>query len=152
MPRLEVTVSGVEDIELALITLGPKIEKRILTQAFRVAAKVILQQARVNLAAIHTAGKKKTDHTARISRGLKIGVLRRRGKRVRRVGVTLWTPTRDTLGIPASDTWYYPAHIELGTKRTAAQPYLRDAFDANVKEAENRVVEVINQEIQKAVG
>ena len=144
MPRIEIEVSGESNIDLALRTLGPKIEKRILTKAFRVGAKVILRQAQVNLAGISRTGR----HTGQISRRLSVRALRRRKNRV---GVIVQTPTREKLGIPAGNKWYYPAHIELGTRRTTAQPYLRNAFDAKIKDVEALVIAAINEEIDKAL-
>ena len=155
MPRIEIEVTGESNIDLALRTLGPKIEKRILAKAFRVGAKVILRQAQVNLAGIRSTktatgrkSRRMRHHTSQISRRLSVRALRRRKNRV---GVTVQTPTREKLGIPAGDKWYYPAHIELGTRRTTAQPYLRNAFDAKIKEVEGLVIVAINEEIDKAL-
>ncbi len=144
MPRIEIEVTGESNIDIALRTLGPKIEKRILTKAFRIGAKVILRQARANLAVISKTGR----HTGPIARRLSVRALRRQKNRV---GVMIQTPTREKLGISPGNKWYYPAHIELGTRRTTAQPYLRNAFDENIKDVDALVIAAINEEVEKAL-
>ena len=37
----------------------------------------------------------------------------------------------EMLGIPEDSKWYWPAHVELGSPKHPALPYLRPAFDDN---------------------
>ena len=55
----------------------------------------------------------------------------RAAKRKRgRVGVAILSPTREALGIPASDPYYYPAGVELGREGQPAQSYMRAGLHA----------------------
>ena len=150
MPRIEITISGESEVNHALQVLGLKIEKRILTKAFRQGAKLIRVAARRNLRAIGASASTmpSRQHTAQIARKLKTGMLRRQKGRV---GISVSTPTRAQLGIAEGGRWYYPAHIELGTQRTRALPYLRNAFDENLPTVERLVIQVMNEEIQRAL-
>ena len=148
MPSLEVSVDGDEDIAHALLVFGAKVEKQILTKAFRRGAAVIQKAARSNLAMLHETGELSTP----LARGLKVGVLTRKRKRGTPVGIRIYTPTKAALGIPQGSRWYAPAHLELGTKRSAARPYMRAAFDDNQKGIFNEVVTTINREIGKITG
>lgn len=61
-----------------------------------------------------------------LSRSIKL----RAGPRSRRfISVVVRPGTRSELGIPASASGYYPAHVELGTEHIEEDPYLRDAMD-----------------------
>ena len=151
MARIEITLSGDNEINHALQVLGAKIETRILSRAFRQGAKTILTTARQNLRVI---GASRTTqytrkHTLQIARKLKVRVLRRQKGRM---GVSVLTPTRAQLGIAEGGRWYYPAHIELGTQGKKALPFLRNAFDDNIAEVGQEVIRNINAEIQRALG
>lgn len=116
-------------LDAALAMLPDIIERRIMRQALRKAAQPILKRARANVSQLRRTGVK----TDPLRRGLKIRALKaRRGRR--RLGIAVQTPTRDALNIPAGSKWYYPAHIELGTRNAPAQPYLREALDASRQE------------------
>ena len=151
MPSIEVTLSGESEVNHALQVLGAKIEARILTKAFRQGAKLIQAGAKRNLRGIGASATTKNSrkHTLQIARKMKTRALRRKKGRV---GISVATPTRAQLGIPEGGKWYYPAHIELGTRTTKALPYLRNAFDDNLDAIEREVTQAINIEIQRALG
>jgi HK97 gp10 family phage protein len=141
--KIDVDIAGMHELEQRLRELGPQLEKKVIRQALRAAARPVLDQARANLGPPY---RKTGKHTDPLRRGLKIRALRpRRG----RFGVAVQTPTRAELGIPADSPWYYPAHIELGTRRTAAQPYLRNALAAKRQAARESIVQAIQAGIAR---
>jgi hypothetical protein len=141
--RFDLSLRGDRELAQALASLLPKVQARVLRGAFRRAARPVLQTAKANVLALRITGLA----TEPLARGLKIVALpARRG----RIGVAVQTPTRrelvtasirraarrgarlsstTRLSTAITSTWYYPAHIELGTKRTPAQPYLRGALE-----------------------
>lgn len=55
----------------------------------------------------------------------------RAAKRKRgRVGVSILSPTRESLGIPASEPYYYPAAVELGREGQPAESFMRAGLKA----------------------
>ena len=147
MPSLEITVSGAEEIDLALRVLGPKIERRIVSKAFRVGAKVMLKAVRQNIRSLRKTG----EHTDVLARKMKIQAMRRKKNRV---GLMVVTPKRSELGIAEAGgrNSYYPAHIELGTQNNQAEPYMRDAFRDTNESVQDLVVAEINKAVGEALG
>lgn len=47
-----------------------------------------------------------------------------------RVGVAILSPTREELGIPATDPYYYPAAVELGREGQPASSFMRSGLHA----------------------
>jgi hypothetical protein len=109
-------------IQQALLNLVPQLEKKVMRQALRAAARPLLEQVRHNIAALRITGA----HTGPLLRGMRLRALKRR--RRGDFGVGIMTPPRVDLGIPPTSKWFYPAHIELGTRRTPARPYMRQAL------------------------
>lgn len=128
--RFTLDLSGDQALLTQLEQLPDRLERRVLREAVRDAAQPILARARTNISAIRVTGVA----TDPLRRGMRIRALRRRRGRV---GVSVQTPTRQELGIAPSARWYYPAHIELGTRRTPALPYLRLALEQARGEASN---------------
>jgi hypothetical protein len=140
--RIDVSLRGDSEIEQALAGLVPKLEQRVLRQALSRAIRPILQTARANVLALRVTGVA----TEPLARGLRLVSQSRKG----RLRVSIQTPTRRELvaqtirrasrrggqlgfgtrvSSALSSRGYYPAHIELGTKRTPAHPYLRSALE-----------------------
>jgi HK97 gp10 family phage protein len=103
--------------------LTEKVERNILSAAFRTAARTVLADAqrRAPTRAVTLApGTKKRRATqlrrlalrfARLRNSMSLKPLRRRKGRV---GYTVITGTRDAMGIDPSSRYYYPAHVEFG--------------------------------------
>lgn len=139
MARFDINISGDKELEMLFKSLPEKIENKVLRQALRKAARPVLASAKAKLKGIRVTG-----HTTDpIIKGLKIRALKRRKGRI---GVQVQTPTREELGLGDSK-WYPPAHIELGTKRTPAIPYLRNSLRENAANA----TELIAQELRAAI-
>lgn len=116
--------------------------KKFTRRALREGAKATRKQVKANAAAA-TNPANQTDLMQRVARGTKI----RSAKRSRRhFGVRIVTPSREQLGLPpysrkGPGRYYAPAHVELGTKRTPAQPFMRSALAATTTRA-IRVIKV----------
>lgn len=124
MARIDLFLKGDIELQQELQDLPAKLENKILRKAIRESMKPVLNDARANVSTYRVTGK----HTDKIRKGLKIRALKRRRGRL---GVGIITPPREAIGIDPADKWYYPAHIELGTKKTPPHPFLRDALNSN---------------------
>lgn len=92
------------------------VQRKLLRQSFREAMRPVLTMARALAPKL----------TGRMARTLRLrSMKRRRGQ----LGMMVISGRRSDLAIPADHPWYYPAHVELGTSKMPAHPYLRPAFD-----------------------
>lgn len=121
MPAVvDIRLLGDKKLERLLRKLEPRVQKKVIRSAMRKAAKPVLARAKT-LVPVRT-GKR----SGPLIRGMKIKSLKRSRFRV---GVLLQTPTREELGLSADDKYYYPSAIELGTSKTPAHPFFRNAMD-----------------------
>lgn len=113
----------------------------LLRAAMRKAAVPVLAQARANVAA--------TVRRTGVTTNPIIAGLRIRAGRARRgsVRVVVMTPPRAFLGIKPGSKWYYPAHIELGTRDTPALPFMRPA----IAQTRDEATEIIRRELAKGL-
>ena len=111
---------GVKDLDAKFKKLPDRLQKKILRQSMRIAAKDVK-------AAVKAAVPK---DTGRLRRGIEIKSIKRSRSLV---GVIVRTKTREHFGISADSKWYYPAIIEYGFVRHGItyQPrsYLRATVD-----------------------
>ena len=128
-------------LETFFKTFPTRLRNVLLTAAMRKAAEPVLTQAKSNVASHVRRTGQKTDP---IWAGLRIRAGKRRRGAVR---VVVMTPPRAALGISADDKWYYPAHIELGTRDTPALPFLRPALQQTRQEAQ----EIVRRELAKGL-
>ena len=121
--KLELT--GDKKLDRALAALGGKTAKNIVRKGIRKAGAIALKAAKKNAASLERGG----GEMLKLSRTLKMVALKRNKKG--NFGVQIATAEKTVLGIPESSKWYWPAHVELGSSKRPALPYLRPAFDAN---------------------
>ena len=120
---LELYLFGSTSLELAMHRLEKTMQKKIMRKALREEAKRLRETIR----------EKVPKDTGNLAKKMQVRSMRR--SRVR-FGVVVRTPPADKLkGIPRTPNTkkpgYYPAHLELGTKRQAAKPYMRPSLDAH---------------------
>lgn len=139
------SVVGAEDVRKRLLDLQLKYRRKIVARAVRAAAKVLLPAVR----AIAQKGP-----TGKLARFLKVRALKptRGAKGAVRVGVI--HGTREEMGFdPKSPKWrqastgkewFYPAHVEYGTKRRPARSHLRRAL---LEQREN-LIAVVGRELE----
>lgn len=141
---LSFKVVGAEDVRRRLLDLAMKYRRKIVARAVRAAAKVLLMLAK----ALAPKGA-----TGKLARFLKIRVFKptRGAKGAVRIGVI--HGTREEMGYdpklrkwkhPDGREWFYPAHVEYGSKRRAAKPHLRPALRNN----EERLIAVMGAEME----
>jgi HK97 gp10 family phage protein len=114
--------------------LDTAIQGKILRVALRAGGNWVLKESK-RLCPIRSG---------KLKRSLKLRAMKRRRGRV---GYRIMTGTREELGISEDDKGYYPAMVELGTRKMPAKSYLRAA----VKNTEDVVFSIINDRISKGV-
>jgi hypothetical protein len=142
MARFDISLTGDKDLQRMLAEMTDKLERKVLTQAFRRVGRVVQQDAmqripvrkaqfRQGISARH---RRRLERVAlRFARLRNNVVLKPLKRSRRRVGTGVWTGTRAQLG--RTDKYYYPAHLEWGhggpygsPRRTRPRPYLRPAI------------------------
>ncbi len=118
------TITGQRKLDRKLRRLDRKVQRKFQRRALRAAAKIV-----------HADAKARAPKRSGImARQLKVRTGRtRRGQ----ASVLVRTGTRKEMGnIPNTPKGgYYPAHVELGTKKRPAKPFLRPALAAKRDEA-----------------
>ena len=149
--RLEMT--GVREIEQALLQLPKKLHNKVLRKALRQSGNIMLKKARDN-APVKSGLLKKSIKLRVDIRGTPAAI------------ITVRIPSREKLALAKATTDkkqralirknaskgarpYYGAFIELGTKDIAPHPYLRPAFNSTVNRAFEKFFDVLNEEINK---
>lgn len=123
----DVQLEGFGEFDRRLAALGPRVEKRVVSRAIRKASKVIHTEFVSRLP--EDSGRLKRA-AAKVQGNIRSLKRSRRGN----VGVGVFYPRRDALQIPADAKFYYPAAIEYGTSKQAAQHPLRSAIDMKTNE------------------
>jgi len=136
---IDISVLGDKKLQKQLKNIELKMQKKIVKKALRMGTKVVLARAKalVPVSLGNTQGKHLRD-TLKIKAFSKKGVF----------GSTVITGTREQLGIDANDRWYYPAHVELGTKKMSPRPYLRPALRNNVE----KIKRIVGVEIKRGIN
>ena len=130
----DISLLGDKELQRKLTRLVPAVQRKVLKKALRKAGKVVLAAARAAAPV----------RTGNLRRFLRLGDMKSRRDRV---GVEVRTGTRDELGIPQGSRFYYPAHIELGTRKLPARPYLRPAL----KGKETEALAIISSELRSGI-
>lgn len=129
--QVVLNIEGAKELEKKLLSFEPKLGKKIIRQALRSGAKLILAEAKANVPV----------DTGALRDSLKVRAMR---KRKHRYGVMVQT----------SEGWFkgeqfYGAFVEFGTDKMAAQPFVRPAFDSEKEAAEKTIVDGIRQGIEQ---
>jgi len=127
--NMNMTITGAKELERKLLGMEPKLGRKVVRQALRKAAKPILARAKALVPVVSGALKK----------SLKIRALKRKKHRY---GVMVAT----------SEGWFkgdefYGAFVEFGTSKMPPHPFMRPAFDAEKKNAE----QIIAAELRKGI-
>ena len=124
-------ITGAREMSRVLSKLPPKIGGRVLANAVRAGARVIAKEAKARVP-VRTGALKKS-----------IAVRKATGRRASRTGV------RVHVGFlkPVSRR----AHLtEFGTAHSAAQPFLRPAFDSRAPAALAKIGQILGRGIERA--
>lgn len=136
---VDISLAGDKEVIKNLKRLKITLQKKITRKALRAAAKPVLALAKTRVPRVTG------ERTDIIRKKLKIRALKRaRGA----IGVIIQAPTRIDLGIEATDRYYYPAAIELGTSDTSAQPFMR----TSMKERNESSLKIVAAEVKKGIA
>lgn len=122
--EVSIAFLGDKDLQRQLNRLEKRSATKVVTQALRASAKRTKTRLIQNLSGDPVGVR--TGELRRAFQGAKI----RAGKRRRgliRLGIVV--PSRDELGISASDPHFYPYAVEYGHGAVQARPYIRPAVD-----------------------
>lgn len=135
MARLDISLIGDAELATKLGGLTDKLERKVVRQAIRKAAQLILRDAK----------QRAPVESGALRRNIRIKALRRSR---RRVGFNVQTGTREQMGISPDDPFYYPALVELGVPgRIEGRRFMRDALRDNRDQA----LKIMRDEILKGV-
>lgn len=116
--KFDLTLLGDKELDRVLRTFPEKVQTRALRPAVRDGIKIVAKAAK---AAMPRASG------AMMRAGFKVRSMKRKKGRV---GVRIYTGTREQLGIPEKAKGYYPFAVETGTAARHATPFLRPAAGA----------------------
>ena len=124
-------------IEEALNQLPRKLKNKVLRKALRQGGNILLRKARA-YAPVKTGA---------LRRGIKLRI-DLRGTPSAIINVRIPSRYRNKAK-GAKGGPYYSTFIELGTRKMAARPFLRPAFDASKEQALAKFLEVLNDGIEE---
>lgn len=126
MSRISIglALEGDKKLQRKLAKLPNAMNNKIARPALRAGAKLIADETKKNARAASTRGSRESI-LKRVAARLKVRAMKRSRTRV---GFRILTPPKEQLGLSPSHKWYPPAHIELGTRKTKAIPYMRKAL------------------------
>jgi len=127
--NMNIKIEGAKELERKLLSMEPKLARKSVMRALRAGARPILARAKALVPA----------PTGALKKSLKIRALK---KRRYSHGVMVAT----------SEGWFkgdefYGAFVEFGTSKMPPHPFMRPAFDAEKKNAE----QIIAAELRKGI-
>lgn len=133
---VDITMIGDEEVMKLFKQLPDNLQKKFARQAMRKEAKKVMAKV---VAATPV-------HSGRLKESWKLKALKRNRKRI---GLYIESGTRSELGVAAFYRGYYPAHIELGTRKRAAKPFLRPILRATSESTKQNIGRLIGKAIEK---
>jgi len=143
-----VVLKGHRELARDLGKLPTKVQRKLMRKSLRNAAKLQMADSRTAALGYSKGAEGRLDapFMPKLAKGLKVRALKRSRKGF---GYHVITPTRAELGIPPHYKGYAPQHIELGTHKAPALPYLRWPFDKNKARYEGMILDDINALIEE---
>jgi len=152
--KFDISMLGNKELSRKLNKLEPALQKKVILPSLRRGAKLVLSAARANVTVV--TGKK----SFAIRQGLTIKGFKGKKRSRNRVSVDVRSPTREELtsllgpGVGKdvlTSQYYYPAHVELGTKKTRALPFLRPAVKSKSRQVTGGLATDISTNIAKVI-
>ena len=133
---IDIRVLGDKKLQKQLNKLDPKLRKKALQSAMRIAMKPVLLAAK---------------SSAPVDSGLLRRFLRIKNLKANKksIGVIVKYGTRKALKIDPNDPYYYPAALEYGTKTVKGRPILRNALNDNKEQVLNILAKELKPQIIK---
>lgn len=147
-------IQGLNGVVDKMRALSPRLKKKGLRKAARVAMNIVRDAAKANAKAIDDpATREKVFRNIITQESSKQS--KREGGVVMRVGVRGGAGSnqhsKDASGNPGGDTRHW-RYIEFGAEHTPAAPFMRPAFSSSVQAVTDRFVTVLNSEINALLG
>lgn len=150
-----IKVHGLQELSQTLMKLPAELEKRVIMGALRAAGQTIRKEAMARAPVLQEPDPRRRAGTLRKS----ISVRRVKGKVAVYVGVFGLSGKRmaafkaggGTKGANNPDDPYYWKWVEYGTKKMAARPFLRPAFEAKKFEAIRLFEAYMKKRLEKEV-
>lgn len=140
---VDVEVRGVEDLLKNLRTFTTKIQKSVVTGAIRASAAAISKEAKKNVP------KDKGD----LKRAISVVKRKTKEKNVIKFSVVPKTKLLHKIQDAKGEKHYnYGGHIEFGSSKMTAQPYLRPAFENKGTEAIDIAKVYMSKRIDKEIA
>lgn len=140
---VDITLIGDKQLIKLFKTLPDKLQKKFAVQALRAEAKLVKGEIQAATPVL----------TGRLKKSMKVKSVKR--SRVK-IGVKIETGTRAELGIPPDSKWYYPAHVELGTRTRPAKSFMRKTVHrTRARHQQNigkQIVTAIEREARRVVN
>jgi HK97 gp10 family phage protein len=148
-------VQGLRELEAQLRALPEKVAGQALAASVSAGARVIRDEA-IQRAPVRTGAMKAQIFTKRVrtdSKFEKLSIVGVRGGKAKYANnkANRRSGRAGKEYENAGETFYW-RFVELGTRKMAAHPFLRPAFDAKQQEAVAAITERLDQRIQKAVA
>lgn len=145
---VELNIQGMDQLKRKLDQLSnPKKAKQIARKAGRQAMNLVRDAARTNAKAIDDPGTREKIHKNIVTQG---GKSRNSNEIVIRVGVKGGAGRNQhsvsTAGLSGGDTRYW-RHVEMGTSKIPATPFMRVALANNIGAITDKFVAVFDAEI-----
>lgn len=125
--RTRMQVKGLKELKKNLEKVGRNVDD-VLDEAIMAGAKVIEQAAK----------SKAPVKTGRLRRSITVEIKDKEDNFI-------------TVRVGPGKEGFYGRFVELGTKKMAAKPFLRPAFDENVQEARKEIRRVLKEAVKRGV-
>ena len=127
-------------LERAVKDLPEKLRTKALRESLRAKGKEVLADARKNAA----------ETSRRLANTMKLRALKSKTRGT--VGVKIETGTRQELGIPAEDRYYWPAAIELGTRYITPRAFMRRAIKKHEPTALDDIARLMRARVEGIIA
>ena len=122
MARFDISLLGGKELGAALAALPEAVERKVLNAAIKQGTTFV----KTIIAARLPRSAKHRRSGAHLADTLKVKAFKRRKGRV---GYMVQAGTREELGIPANDPFYFPTVLEFGAKNRPPHPVWRQAMN-----------------------
>jgi HK97 gp10 family phage protein len=141
--ELKVSFEGLKELEQAFDLLPRRVGVKAASKAVREGAKIIQKAARANVPV----------DTGNLRRSISVKVLNKRRDALEVAAIigpaTGYVSKRGKNAGKKVGDGFYGFFVEYGTKDTKAQPFMRPAYDENVQAAQQAIVDVIGEAIER---
>lgn len=140
--KVELSVTGLEELEKNLLALGTDLAEKTLRNATRDAAKVFRDEAAKNAPVGDVERESPKKWQSRKPGSLRAGIKISMQRNFKKAAVTMV--------VRHSAKTFYGKFVEFGTKHMPAKPFMRPALQSEFERAKTVFVERLKERIKKA--